>query len=247
MIKFFRRIRFDLMEKNKTGKYFKYAIGEIILVVIGILIALQINNWNENVKDREREQEILVDLKTSLKDNLDLCSNAFEPRLTIKNKGLEYLKKTAYEHQNLPNDTLIIYIRAMQRDIIFRYDSGPYDALKSSGFELIKNKELRKQIIKSFEVTLPGFTLFINNYNDERVALEQQFEKDILNEIIVKKEDGTLEIFARIKVDNVLEHPSFISLLALEEDKYENYINRIDYIKKNMNGLINQIDKEIIP
>ena len=47
MIKIFRRIRYDLMEKNKTGKYFKYAIGEIILVVIGILIALQINNWNE--------------------------------------------------------------------------------------------------------------------------------------------------------------------------------------------------------
>ena len=49
MIKFFRKIRYDLME-NKTEKYFKYAIGEIILVVFGILIALQINNWNENRK-----------------------------------------------------------------------------------------------------------------------------------------------------------------------------------------------------
>tara|TARA_R110002051_G_scaffold313163_1_gene388974 strand:- start:6431 stop:6565 length:135 start_codon:yes stop_codon:yes gene_type:complete len=44
MIKFFRKIRYDLMGKNKTGKYFKYAIGEIVLVVIGILIALSINN-----------------------------------------------------------------------------------------------------------------------------------------------------------------------------------------------------------
>jgi len=50
MIKFFRKIRYDLMGKNKTGKYLKYAIGEIILVVIGILIALQINNWNESKK-----------------------------------------------------------------------------------------------------------------------------------------------------------------------------------------------------
>ena len=47
MIKFFRKIRYDLMEKNKTGKYIKYAIGEIILVVIGILIALSVNNWNK--------------------------------------------------------------------------------------------------------------------------------------------------------------------------------------------------------
>ena len=47
------------MEQNKTGKYFKYAIGEIILVVIGILIALSINNWNEDRKDKVREKATL--------------------------------------------------------------------------------------------------------------------------------------------------------------------------------------------
>ena len=52
MIEFFRKTRYDLMKKNKTGKYLKYAIGEIILVVIGILIALSINNWNETRKER---------------------------------------------------------------------------------------------------------------------------------------------------------------------------------------------------
>ena len=59
MIKFFRKIRYDLMRQNKTGKYFKYAVGEIILVVIGILIALQINTWNENRKLRNEELKIL--------------------------------------------------------------------------------------------------------------------------------------------------------------------------------------------
>ncbi len=53
MIKFFRLIRKDLMETGKTGKYFKYAIGEIVLVVIGILIALSINTWNENNKSEK--------------------------------------------------------------------------------------------------------------------------------------------------------------------------------------------------
>ena len=48
MIKFFRKIRQNLLSEGKSRKYFKYAIGEIVLVVIGILIALQINNWNEN-------------------------------------------------------------------------------------------------------------------------------------------------------------------------------------------------------
>ena len=67
MIKFFRKIRYDLMNQNKTTKYFKYAIGEIILVVIGILIALQINNWNENRKAKTNEivlvKQLLEDAK----------------------------------------------------------------------------------------------------------------------------------------------------------------------------------------
>ncbi|MCO4822155.1 MAG: hypothetical protein KC469_08810 [Flavobacteriaceae bacterium] len=72
MIKFFRRIRYDLMEKNKTGKYLKYAIGEIILVVIGILIALSINNWNETKKQEQRAiiyaNKIINDIETDLKN-----------------------------------------------------------------------------------------------------------------------------------------------------------------------------------
>lgn len=67
MVTFFRKIRFHLMEQHKTGKYIKYAVGEIALVVIGILIALQINNWNEGRKEQRSEQNylrrLLVDLE----------------------------------------------------------------------------------------------------------------------------------------------------------------------------------------
>ena len=75
MIKFFRHIRKSLIEKNQMGKYFKYAIGEILLVVIGILIALQINNWNEERKDRKLEKnyvELLTqDLRSDAKNLTD--------------------------------------------------------------------------------------------------------------------------------------------------------------------------------
>jgi uncharacterized membrane protein YgaE (UPF0421/DUF939 family) len=66
MIKFFRHLRQNLIMENKTGRYFKYAIGEIVLVVIGILIALQINNWNSNQKDELQETKILLQLKEGL-------------------------------------------------------------------------------------------------------------------------------------------------------------------------------------
>ncbi|MFT5762098.1 MAG: hypothetical protein ACI8WA_001222, partial [Polaribacter sp.] len=70
MIKFFRKIRYDLMEKNKTGKYLKYAIGEIILVVVGILIALQINNWNAEKKTAITELKILEVMQKNLNSDL---------------------------------------------------------------------------------------------------------------------------------------------------------------------------------
>ena len=70
MIKFFRKIRYDLMEKNKTGKYLKYAFGEIILVVIGILIALQINNWNEKKNSINQAEKHLETISLNLKDDI---------------------------------------------------------------------------------------------------------------------------------------------------------------------------------
>ena len=65
MIKFFKKIRYNLMETGKAGKYFKYAIGEIILVVVGILIALSINIWNEVKKERKSEKSILIEIWSS--------------------------------------------------------------------------------------------------------------------------------------------------------------------------------------
>ena len=57
MINFFRKIRKQLADQNKPLKYFSYAFGEIVLVMIGILLALQVNNWNEERKDQRRIKE----------------------------------------------------------------------------------------------------------------------------------------------------------------------------------------------
>jgi len=78
MIKFFRKIRQNLLSEGKTGKYLKYAIGEIVLVVIGILIALQINNWNENRKNQKLELEYLIGIKSNLNDDITELEMHFE-------------------------------------------------------------------------------------------------------------------------------------------------------------------------
>ena len=95
MIKFFRKIRYDLMEKNKTGKYLKYAIGEILLVVIGILIALQINNWNEI----QVNQNKLADYLRGMKD--DLVTDKYLLTVDIDDLEKTNLQRTQFlNHEN---------------------------------------------------------------------------------------------------------------------------------------------------
>ena len=77
MIKFFRTIRYDLMEKNKTGKYLKYAIGEIILVVIGILIAIQLNEWRNDIVNTNQKQKVLLALKMDFEENLSRLDTVY--------------------------------------------------------------------------------------------------------------------------------------------------------------------------
>jgi hypothetical protein len=91
MIKFFRKIRQNLLMENKTGKYFKYAIGEIVLVVIGILIALQINNWNENRKEKTFENQVYKQIYNDLiSDSLRYSDviNFYKKRGTLINRVL---------------------------------------------------------------------------------------------------------------------------------------------------------------
>ena len=85
--------------ENKTGKYFKYAIGEIILVVIGILIALQINNWNENQKLETKTQDYYVQLLDDLNNDIVSAENTIKE---FSNHQKEYNKYTSsYDKEGL--------------------------------------------------------------------------------------------------------------------------------------------------
>lgn len=106
MLKFFRKIRYDLMSKNKSTKYFKYAIGEIVLVVIGILIALQINNWNENNKLKAQEKEILYSLRDETANNNEILKRAIKKNKLINKMSYQVLDSLdgeflTYERQNI--------------------------------------------------------------------------------------------------------------------------------------------------
>ena len=149
MIKFFRKIRYDLMEKNKTGKYLKYAIGEIILVVIGILIALSINNWNERRKAVKQEIKILSELKNDLKTNLDEITEIYNTTLTRQNSTdliLDY-----FENKKPVDDSLKMAFENIIMDGLFNIANTTYKFIESQGINTLSNDSLRIRITEMYE------------------------------------------------------------------------------------------------
>jgi hypothetical protein len=151
MIKFFRKIRQNLLMENKTGKYFKYAIGEIILVVIGILIALQIGNLNEQRKKDEQgiihKKALKIDLHNDL-ETLKLDLEYLTKELKINNSYSERLSNVT---SNL--DTLVKIVR-------YEYFGGlnnlnelnktTFNSLESTGEIALLEKDLAKNVQKYY-------------------------------------------------------------------------------------------------
>ncbi|MDP5093475.1 MAG: DUF6090 family protein, partial [Polaribacter sp.] len=134
MIYFLRKIRQKLLVENKTSKYFKYAIGEIVLVVIGILIALQINNWNENQKKNRIKQTYIKNLITDFtNDTIQLNEN-----LRINFEYKQNIDSTLnFINNSTPNiDTIYNYIKKSTNSglrVINNYNDNTFGILISSG------------------------------------------------------------------------------------------------------------------
>ena len=111
MIKFFRKIRKSLIEKNQMGKYFKYAIGEILLVVIGILIALQINNWNEERKLNLEQKKLISDISTEIKMNIETLEIQIKFQDSITRTTEAFLKKVNKENLTSTNQDITGYFK----------------------------------------------------------------------------------------------------------------------------------------
>ena len=147
MIKFFRKIRQNLLSEGKTEKYLKYAIGEILLVMIGILLALQVNNWNNSRIEDNREQTILRNLHSDFRENITELNRIYE--------GTEESYKSSVRLLEIVKDSIQLKpkeIEALLNSIINGFysldlNSASVDEIINTGsLNIIKDVELRKYI-----------------------------------------------------------------------------------------------------
>ena len=147
MLTFLRRIRRSLLSENKFSKYLLYAIGEILLVVIGILLALQINNWNEGRKDENREQVILKSLRANLVDNLELLEASNQSTIDAYEASVELHKLIMPNSRSFLTQEVDSLLSIMFDYFAFDPASGAMDEVISSGqLNIIRSSELKNEI-----------------------------------------------------------------------------------------------------
>ncbi|MCA0133799.1 DUF6090 family protein [Winogradskyella alexanderae] len=168
MIKFFRQIRYNFLKENNMGKYLKYAIGEIILVVIGILIALQVNNSNENRKKKVQERVFLEQLHDDFEANQEAISS-YKMLYDINRKHLDVILRHTGPKVEVPPAAVFDSIQSLnspQVELLYATN----DTQSGLSFDLLSNSTL-KQTIKQFPIV---FKLYQSDEAELNELLLQQ-------------------------------------------------------------------------
>ncbi len=239
MIKFFRKIRQQRLTENKYSKYLIYAIGEIVLVVIGILIALQINNWNEQQKLAQTEIKLLKELKSDLKTSQNNLAVALNTTNDYLDNDLEIWN---YVKDDLPYDSkLDENFKTLRNADAPEVLTSTYETLKSLGLKIISNDNLRRSIVNFYNTQLPNT---VGDYNDAEnfkslTSMELFYVENIQSDIY----DGSKAYPNNF--ESLKKNQKFLNLLSMNIRLKRAGIQFFNEINKYLNELLYLINQEL--
>ena len=210
MIKFFRTIRLNMITKNKISNYLIYAIGEIVLVVIGILIALQINNWNEHRKEQNEELGLLEEIKA----NLETTLNNFKLDTLYNSNTVSYYRKiNLYIEKDLPyNKELDSAFAAIGLFSSPYTINTAYKTLLSKGIDIIQNKALKAKINNFYEVEAISLLVDVDK---AEWSLTDNVVSPFFSKHIRRIDSTSLNIARPIDFESLKHNDEFINILGL--------------------------------
>ena len=232
MIKFFRKIRQDLLDKGKTGKYLKYAIGEIVLVVIGILIALSINNWNEGQSKRNAELNFYRNTKQQLLDDANYITSELEDN-TLYTEQFSYAIKLIQANDKSKKDSLGKIAVNLIDYSDFDGQGNIYETMVNSGdVKLLKNTKIIEKLRRLEE------TYF---YMNRMEAINFDAIMSIVPEIIPNIRLSTSKVENDENLYGLVFENLFVLTHRITFEKDEVY----NEIIKEIESIIQLIDNEI--
>ena len=229
MVKFFRKIRQNLLSENKFTKYLAYALGEIILVVIGILIALAINNGNQNRIDDKNEQIYLLGLKEEFETSKFKLTEliAVNQRNYIGAKKI--LEHTATKNESLTETTFseLLY-NTFSADIAFNPNNSLLNEMINSGnLKNLSNTELRKQLTNWIS-TMEDISRQEEELGIQREKVLDIFKKDPLFKVLYTPK-------IRLLVDKSINNFSIPELIPDSVHRFDPLLKSYLTQKKNIN------------
>ena len=238
MIKIFQKIRQKLLADNRFSKYSIYAIGEIVLVVIGILIALNINNSNERSKLKHKELVLLTEMQQNLKQDLVTINGiiAGNKERTRSNEVVKFALET-----KLPfHDSLKYHFGNIFGNFEFHENPSAWESLKSIGLDLISNDSLRNSLAKLYA---KKYTYIKNiEENTDDVIQWGQLYPQILKHINIDTlwVSGSPENYEELTYDR-----EFLEVVKMNVFM-RNYIQSLyNEVKKSVTSVLTQVDSQI--
>jgi hypothetical protein len=238
MIKFFRKIRQRLIREGRLSSYLAYALGEIVLVVIGILIALQLNNWNNAQQLAQEELKLLVEMRHNLSTDLEDCAWNIE-----KQESMMRSNNVVLDHLNsaLPfHDSLLFHYGNLFYSTTQRRNMAAYDHLKSKGIDLIQNDSLRRNITALYSERY---------YYIERQELE--YDNAFQLSEVVPQVNAKLYVEEKsnsaypLDLSELREDETFKGTLRMNRKIRLHMANRYKSLAIDLEELISLIDKEL--
>ncbi len=247
MLRFFRQIRQKLIVQENIRKYVWYALGEILLVVIGILIALQVNNWNENRVDREYEIQMLGEINSALEKDINYL-DGLTLRLTKMDSSIVEMKKKASMKVDFIDP---LYIRKsnegrwyqLMTGIVYRANRGPYEALKAEDLNVVRSEDLGYKLTYLYDVSEPRTRSLIEFFTADYVRQRERL-KSFLEEPLIVVIEGEQRIVSKFPSD-LFKNPDFLTTLNDMSDRSETERAIINSLISDMKSLKESLNKEL--
>lgn len=260
MIKKFRKIRKRLITKNlpalptgRFNKYMLYAIGEIILVVIGILIALQVNTWNQNRLDSKKEQQLLQAVQVKMQHNRFQAKTGYDRYNSVLEASKQLIKMSTNQLSSIDQEELDYFFHTLSKRFLVGNSNKTsiYDEMIGSGqLGLLKSKELRSEL-----TSLKANLELLASYEEE----QSNFVDNQLSPFLNKKLDRlsiTVNGYARdtsnydkvlatsySNIDILDSPPTDVSLF--KDRELINLLTELIYHTKVLLPIYDRIDKNI--
>jgi len=238
------------MSENKTSTYFKYALGEIILVVLGILIALQINNWNEARKEDKVLKEYLVKIRSHTIEDLEKLDQISAGRALIAENCKE-ARKHILDKTEGQNPFVFMSAAVAFADFYFKPNTGGYDALKNSDyFGKINNTPL-DSLLSRYHYLVGEIAQNESSYNEyvvfQEANLDKKFDRSlILASAFMSPDSLRLRATPQAEYNQAFQEffatPAYRNVISLAAWNFDTMISQYNQLKEAGQTVIKEVD-----